>query len=111
MGRSVLDVFLGATVGAAVLYFVAVYYEALPGREGLGGGAVNLLALLGGFLGWQALPFLLLASSFIGAAVGLAILLPRGRDLRTALPFGPFLCGAALLYLAWGDRWNSLLRL
>ncbi|MDA8125325.1 MAG: prepilin peptidase [Deltaproteobacteria bacterium] len=98
-----LDAFLGIMIGAGVLYFVAVYYEALTGREGMGGGDVNLLAMLGGFLGWKAIPFILLASSFIGAVVGLLIVLARGKDMRYAVPFGPFLCGAAALYLFCGE--------
>ena len=108
-GLSVLDVFLGAMIGAGVLYFVAVYYEALTGREGMGGGDVNLLAMLGAFLGWKALPFLLLASSLLGALAGMAFILWRGKDLRYAIPYGPFLCLAGMAYLLVGERFTGLL--
>jgi leader peptidase (prepilin peptidase)/N-methyltransferase len=102
MGLSAVDAFLGVMIGAGTLYFVAVYYEALTGREGMGGGDVNLLAMLGAFLGWKSLLFILLAASLLGAVVGVAIILVKGKDMRYAVPFGPFLCAAAVLYLFFG---------
>ena len=108
MGLSPVEVFLGVMIGAGTLYFVAVYYEALTGREGMGGGDVNLLAMFGAFLGWKALPFILLASSLLGVLVGGAVILWKGKDLRYAIPFGPFLCLAALLYLFFGTSLNRL---
>ncbi len=107
-GLTVLDAFLGTMIGAAVLYFVAVYYEALTGREGMGGGDVNLLAMLGAFLGWKSLLFILLVSSFLGALVGLLFILFKGKDLKYAVPFGPFLCVAAVVYLFYGDHLMSI---
>ena len=104
-----LDAFLGAMIGAALLYFVAVYYEALTGREGMGGGDVNLLAMLGAFLGWKSLLFILLVSSFLGALVGLAFILLKGKDMKYAVPYGPFLCVAAAAYLFFGDRLMSVI--
>lgn len=108
MGLPVVEAFLGIMIGAGVLYFVAVYYEALTGREGMGGGDVNLLALLGAFLGWKSLLFILLASSLMGAVVGIAVILLKGKDMRYAIPFGPFLCGAAVLYLFIGEDMTGL---
>jgi leader peptidase (prepilin peptidase)/N-methyltransferase len=102
MGLTVIDAFLGIMIGAGSLYFVAVYYEALTGREGMGGGDVNLVAMLGAFLGWKSLLFILLVSSFLGAVIGLALILLKGKDMKYAVPFGPFLCLAALVYLFFG---------
>ncbi|MCE5264895.1 MAG: prepilin peptidase [Deltaproteobacteria bacterium] len=103
MGITLVDAFLGIMIGAGTLYFVAVYYEALTGREGMGGGDVNLLAMLGAFLGWKSLLFILLASSLLGAVVGLAFIVFRGKDMKYAVPFGPFLCLAAAIYLFFGE--------
>ena len=105
---AVIDAFLGIMIGAGTLYFVAVYYEALTGREGMGGGDVNLLAMLGAFLGWQSLLFILLVSSLLGAVVGVALILAKGKDLRYAVPFGPFLCAAAVLDLFTGEFLRGL---
>jgi leader peptidase (prepilin peptidase)/N-methyltransferase len=105
---AVIDSFLGIMIGAGTLYFVAVYYEALTGREGMGGGDVNLLAMLGAFLGWKALLFILLVSSLLGAVVGVALVVGKGKDMRYAVPFGPFLCAAAVLHLFFGELLNGL---
>ncbi len=109
LGLTPIDAFLGVMIGAGTLYFVAVYYEALTGREGMGGGDVNLLALLGGFLGWQALLFILFVSSLLGAVVGVALIWGKGKDMRYAVPFGPFLCAAAVLHLFCGEYLAGLL--
>jgi leader peptidase (prepilin peptidase)/N-methyltransferase len=97
------DVFFGIMTGAGSLYFVAVYYEAITGREGMGGGDVNLLAMLGAFLGWQAIFVIILISSLLGAAVGIVLVVIKGKDMKYAVPFGPFLCMAALVHLFFGD--------
>ncbi|HOG16168.1 MAG: Type 4 prepilin-like proteins leader peptide-processing enzyme [Syntrophaceae bacterium PtaU1.Bin231] len=104
MGYRFVDVFLGAAIGAATLYFVAVYYEAVTGREGMGGGDVNLLAMIGAFLGWKSLLFVVLASSLLGAVVGIAVMVAKGKDMKYAIPFGPFLCIGAAAYLFCGER-------
>ncbi len=108
LGLTFIDAFLGIMIGAGILYFVAVYYEALTGREGMGGGDVNLLAMLGAFLGWKSLLFILLVSSLLGAVVGVALVLWKGKDMRYAVPFGPFLCAAAVLHLFFGELLNGL---
>jgi len=108
LGLSAIDAFLGIMIGAGSLYFVAVYYEALTGREGMGGGDVNLLAMLGAFLGWKSLLFILLVSSLLGAVVGVALILGKGKDMRYAVPFGPFLCAAAVIHLFFGNCLSRL---
>jgi leader peptidase (prepilin peptidase)/N-methyltransferase len=108
---SAIDAFLGIMIGAGLLYFVAVYYEALTGREGMGGGDVNLLAMLGAFLGWKSLPLILLLSSLSGAVVGLLLILLKGKNIRYAVPFGPFLCLAAAVCLFVGTTLRMLLGL
>ena len=102
MNLSVLDAFLGFLIGGGVLYGVAFFYELLTKREGMGGGDIKLLAMIGAFLGWQSLLFVLLVSSFVGAAVGITIMIVRGRDMKYAVPFGPFLSLGAFAYLFFG---------
>ncbi len=90
MGLTAVDAFLGIMIGAGVLYFVAVYYEALTGREGMGGGDVNLLAMLGAFLGWKSLLFILLVSSLLGAVVGIVAHPVQGQGHEVCGPLRPF---------------------
>jgi len=120
-GVSLADAAAGAALGGGVLWLVAWSYERLTGIEGMGFGDVKLLAMIGAFLGWQALPMVLLIASITGSLAGvLAIFGTRGRAgirrvrrtlgpgavlpfLRrrartTAIPFGPFLAlGAAVV--------------
>ncbi len=109
LGLSAIDAFLGIMIGAGSLYFDAVYYEALTGREGMGGGDVNLLAMLGAFMGWKSLLFILLVSSLLGTVVGVALILGKGKDMRYAVPFGPFLCAAAVIHLFFGEFLSAIL--
>ena len=96
------DAFLGIMVGIASLYLVAVYYEQITGTEGMGGGDVNLMGMLGAFLGWQSLLFVLMTGAFTGAAVGIFMMIKSGKTMKYAVPFGPFLSLGAVIYLFWG---------
>lgn len=98
-----LDAFLGFLIGGGCLYVIAFVYELLTKREGMGGGDIKLLAMIGAFLGWQSLLFVLLFSSLLGAVVGIAVMLAKGQDMKYAVPFGPFLSAAAVAYIFIGD--------
>ena len=96
------DCVIGAMAGYVVLWVVYQGFRLLTGREGMGYGDFKLFALLGAWLGWQALPAILLLASLAAAVAGMA-LLARGRASRdTPLPFGPYLAAAGLLVL-YGD--------
>ncbi|HVJ00001.1 MAG TPA: A24 family peptidase [Sphingomonas sp.] len=92
-----VDRLIGAAAGYGVLWLVARAYRSLRHREGMGGGDPKLLAAIGAWLGWQALPFVLLAASSLGLLLA-AIASARGRPMSatTALPLGTLLCLAAL---------------
>lgn len=93
----------GIALGGGSLWAVAAGYEWLTGREGMGGGDIKLLAMIGAFLGWKAIPVTLLLASLLGTVIGLALMAARGRDTRMAIPFGPFLAVGAVCALFWGD--------
>lgn len=95
---------LGAGLGAGLLLAVALGYRAVTGREGMGLGDVKFLGAVGAFLGWQAVLFTVFVSSLVGAAVGVAWGLARGGGLRLEVPYGPFLCLGAALYLYAGPE-------
>lgn len=98
-----LDSLLGVVVGAGFLFIVAYGYEKIKKREGLGGGDVKLAAMFGAFFGWQAVIFILMASSMIGLVGGLFVILVMKKDRYFEIPFGPFLSLAAFLYLLFGE--------
>ena len=93
---------LGAILGAAVLYLPAVLYEKIRGIEGLGGGDVKLLAMIGAFTGPYGVVFVLFFSSVVGSATALAVITVRKLDSTAPIPFGPFLSAAAVFYVFAG---------
>jgi len=97
---SPLDSLIGAVAGYAVFWLVARGFLLITGREGLGYGDFKLLAMLGAFLGWQALPFIVFIASATGAIVGGLFLTASGRHARTPIPFGPFLAAAGAVWLS-----------
>lgn len=94
----------GAVLGGGVLLVVALGYKAATGREGMGGGDVKLLAMIGAFLGWQSVPFTLFIASCAGSLIGVFVMARRHADSQLALPFGPFLAFGAVSYLFFGER-------
>jgi leader peptidase (prepilin peptidase)/N-methyltransferase len=95
---------VGAVAGYLVLWVVYWAFKLATGKEGMGFGDFKLLAAIGAWLGWKMLPFVILASSFVGAVAGIAlmVLARRGRDVP--IPFGPYLAGAGLIALFWGKE-------
>jgi len=104
-----MEALLGLVLGGGSLYLIAVLYELATKREGMGGGDIKLLAMMGAFLGWKSLLFILLVSSLVGAVVGIAVMWAKGGDMKYAVPFGPFLSLAATAYLFVGDYAVNLL--
>ena len=96
------DSLYGILLGGGVLYAVAWLYQTLTKREGMGGGDIKLLAMIGAFLGWGAIFPIVFFASLAGTLIGLPLMLVKKEDSRLALPFGPFLASAALVYLFWG---------
>ncbi|MGB4335674.1 MAG: A24 family peptidase, partial [Chromatiaceae bacterium] len=80
------DAILGAALGYLFLWTIYQAFKLVTGREGMGYGDFKLFALFGAWLGWQALPMILILSSVVGAIIGLALLARRGQDRHTPLP-------------------------
>lgn len=95
---------LGIVFGGGFLLLVAWSYQFFTGIEGMGGGDVKLLAMIGAFLGWPSVPVTLFFASLIGSIVGLALMVKKGVDGKYALPFAPFLCLGALFHLFFGKE-------
>jgi leader peptidase (prepilin peptidase)/N-methyltransferase len=104
-----LEALLGLLIGGGVLFTIALIYEFISKREGMGGGDIKLLAMIGGFLGWKSLMFVLLFSSFSGVIVGITAMIIKKQDMKYAVPFGPFLSAAAVAYPFLGDAFMRLL--
>ncbi|MEM9335846.1 MAG: A24 family peptidase [Pseudomonadota bacterium] len=94
---------LGAVVGYLSLWSVYWLFKIVTGKEGMGHGDFKLLAALGAWLGWQALPTIILMSAVVGAAFGILMIALRGRDRSVPMPFGPFLAAAGWITMLYGD--------
>ena len=94
---------LGVVLGGGLFLLMAVLSVVILQREGMGGGDIKLIAMLGAFLGWRAVLVTIFLAAVLGAGVGLALILLRRKGRREPLPFGPFLALGALLAMVWGD--------
>ncbi|WDZ96492.1 prepilin peptidase [Herbaspirillum sp. WKF16] len=99
------DAVLGAAAGYAALWLIFWIFKLATGKEGLGYGDFKLMAALGAWLGWQALPLVLLSACAMGAAAGIALVLAGRHQRGQALPFGPYLAIAGMLALLYGSDW------
>jgi len=107
-GHSWQNSLCGILLGGGSLLLVAYGYQRLTGKDGMGGGDIKLLAMMGAFLGWKAVPFIILASSLAGSIIGISIMLLQKKDSKLAIPFGPYLAFGAVLYIFYGRvliRW------
>jgi len=98
----------GILLGGGSLWLIAIIYEFLTKNEGMGGGDIKLLAMIGAFLGWKAILPVIFISSCLGTLIGVPLMLRQGGSGKLAIPFGPFLSAAALIWLFWGGallRW------
>ena len=115
---------IGALIGSSVLYWFGAIAEIVFRKEALGQGDVKLAGCFGAFCGWQGAVFSLFAGALIGTVILLPILIAQrmrtggekadtdesgsedGEDegpigFGTAVPFGPMLCAAVVLYVLW----------
>lgn len=95
---------IGAIVGYLTLWSVYHLFRLLTGKEGMGYGDFKLLALFGAWLGWSAVPLIVLLSSFVGAIIGVGMIALRGHDRSIPIPFGPYLAMAGWIALMWGNQ-------
>jgi leader peptidase (prepilin peptidase)/N-methyltransferase len=98
-----LSSLIGILVGGGFLLATAWIYEKVTGVDGMGGGDIKLLAMIGAFLGWPSIPVTLFVASVLGSVIGVGLMVVTGAGRRLALPFAPFLCSGALIYLFYGE--------
>lgn len=100
---SFVDHLAGFLFGGVVFWSLSFVYFKWTGREGLGFGDVKLLAMIGSFLGLKGTIGTLLVSSVSGSVIGITLMIIERKNLRMAVPFGPFLALGGLVMLFWSD--------
>jgi leader peptidase (prepilin peptidase) / N-methyltransferase len=99
---SLPDSLIGILAGGGSFYLIATGYSLLTGKEGMGGGDIKLIAMIGAWLGWLPLPIIVMLSALTGALVGGIYIIASGKGARAKIPFGPFLALGALAYVFFG---------
>ena len=94
---------IGAVLGYLILWSVYWLFKLATGKEGMGYGDFKLLAAIGAWFGWQLIPAVILLSSVLGAVIGIGLILMRGENGNTAIPFGPFLALGGIAALFYGQ--------
>ncbi|MCC6346855.1 MAG: prepilin peptidase [Nitrospirales bacterium] len=88
---------IGLLAGGGLFYFIAV-----ASRGGMGGGDIKMMAMVGAFMGWKSILLTTFVGSLTGSVVGIFLMLFRGKDRKTKIPFGPFLAFGSLVSLFFG---------
>lgn len=104
------DSLIGMLAGGGVLWLIGEAYYRYAGEEGMGGGDVKMLAMVGAFLGWQLVIVTLVFSSVAGAVIGMIVIAVKRGGMKYALPYGTFLAIAALVASLYGEqivRWYT----
>ncbi len=98
------DALLGILVGGGSLFLVAWVYTILTKKEGMGGGDIKLLAMMGAIVGWQGVLFTIFVASLVGTLAGFAVMLQSRKGMKLAVPFGPFLSIGSITYIFFGTE-------
>ena len=105
------DAIIGAIAGYLSLWSIYWLFKLVTGKEGMGHGDFKLLAALGAWLGYQYLFAIIIMSAVVGAALGIALIIFKGRDHQIPMPFGPFLAAAGWAVMLYGDELKAILHL
>ena len=97
------EALIGLGVGAGLLIMVIYGYYFLTGKQGMGGGDVKLLGMIGVFTGWEGVLFTIFMGSLLGSLVGIPWALLQKKNMQAAIPFGPFLALGAFIHVLFGD--------
>ena len=94
---------IGIIAGGGILFITAFIFEKITGKEGMGGGDIKLLAMIGAWLGWKLLPVTILMAALTASVCGGLFILLSKKDSQTRIPFGPFLSYAAIFCFFFGN--------
>jgi leader peptidase (prepilin peptidase) / N-methyltransferase len=100
----IVDAIIGVLVGGGVLWLIGEAYFRYSGQEGMGGGDVKMLAMIGAFLGWKLVLVTLVLSSVAGSLIGVLVIAVKRGGMKYALPYGTFLALGALIASLVGNQ-------
>ena len=98
---------IGILIGGGSLFLVAWLYHLVTKKEGMGGGDIKLLSMMGAVIGWKGVLFTIFVASAIGTICGILIILKARKTMKLAVPFGPFLAIGGIAYIFFGPQFIS----
>lgn len=93
---NIVQALIAVAVGGGSFWLIAFLFEKLRGVEGMGGGDIKLLAMIGAFTSPFGVLQTVLVGSLIGSVVGIVYLAATRKGGQTRIPFGPFLAFGGL---------------
>jgi leader peptidase (prepilin peptidase)/N-methyltransferase len=103
-GITYIDSIIGVLAGGGGLFLVAWIYHLVTKKEGMGGGDIKLLAMIGALIGWQGVLFTIFVASAVGTISGILVMLKARKSMKLAIPFGPFLAIGGIAYIFIGPQ-------
>ena len=103
-GITYIDAIIGILAGGGSLFLVAWIYHLVTKKEGMGGGDIKLLAMIGALIGWQGVLFTIFVASAVGTISGILVMLKARKSMKLAIPFGPFLAIGGIAYIFIGPQ-------
>ena len=100
---------IGGIVGYLSIWVIIFLYKTIKKIDGMGLGDAKLIAGIGLLFGWQSIPFVLFISSVLGLIFVIPSLLNKKKNMRSEIPFGPFIIAAGIVYFTFGDYLYSLI--
>ena len=104
-----IDALIGIVAGYGSFWIIAKAFFLVSGKEGMGHGDFKLMAMLGAFMGWQAIPFVALIASAVGTLVVSCLLIGSRKDIQTEVAFGPYLAVAGMAWFVCGKQLSAIL--
>ena len=100
---------IGGMVGYSIIWLIIYLYKVIKKIEGMGLGDAKLMAGIGLLFGWQSVPFVLFVSALLGLIFVLPSLINKQKNMKSEIPFGPFIILACMIYFIFGDFLYSLI--
>ena len=100
---------IGGVCGYGIIWLIIFFYKVLRNKEGMGLGDAKLLAAIGFWFGWIAIPFVIFSSSVIALFTVLPSLINKSKKLSSIIPFGPFIIIGCILYIIFIEQYKNLL--
>ena len=100
---------LGGILGYGIIWSIIFFYKLIRNKEGMGLGDAKLLAVIGFWFGWIAIPFVIFSSSIVALISVIPSLLNKSKKLSSEIPFGPYIIIGCILYIVFIEQYKNLL--